>query len=63
MYELAIVYDNYASEEAAWLALSVNEYHNGHIRFIDRIVLSALPAARRATREKEYVDAKVEQIY
>ena len=63
MYEIAILYDKHAPEKTAWSTLSVNECHNGHIRCIDRAMLSALPAARRATREEEDVDAKVVQMH
>ena len=63
MYEVSIVYDKHAPEETTWSTLSVNECHNGHTRCINRTMISALHAARRATRDEEDVDAKYVQMH
>ena len=58
-----MIYNKHAPDETAWSMDAMNDCHNGHPQCIDKIMLSALPAARRATREEEDIDAKVLQVH
>ena len=59
LYELFIIYNKHAPDETSWPTHDLNDCHNGQSQCIDKIVLSALPAARLATREEVGIDAKV----
>ena len=62
-YELVIIYDYYAPKESAWSTLCVNNCPTGHSRCISKTMLSALPAARRATGEIDDINSKVVQMH
>ena len=62
LYELVVIYDKYAPEESAWSNICVNNCPTGHSRCISTTMLSALPAARRATREIDDINSRVVQM-
>ena len=57
------MYDKHVPEESAWSTLCVNNCHIGYSRYISKTVLSALLAARRATRESNDINSKLVQMY
>ena len=57
------MYDDYAPEESAWSTICVNNCPTGHYRWICKTMLSALPAARRATAEIDDINFKVVQMH
>ena len=61
-YELLIMYVKHSLEESAWSTICVSKCHTGHSCCISETMLSALTAARRATREIDDTYSKVFQI-
>ena len=62
-YESPITFYNNLPKGWAWTTLCLNNCRTGHPRCITKIMLPALPAARRVSLEEDNMEATVSQIH
>ena len=62
-YDLAITVEKIVPEARAWSTICLNNFHTRHLLCITKIMILALPAARRVSREGDNVEATVVKMH